>query len=93
MKMIHNHRKINIPTTTIISSSSSSKSGIKTATRRIAMWAALSPPLFLTPEEAQALPHPLQHCLLLSAAAEPAAVVVAVPLLRSQLNPNILGIE
>ncbi|KAH0998114.1 hypothetical protein GBA52_021978 [Prunus armeniaca] len=28
---------------------------VETATRRIALWAALSPPLFLTPEEAQAL--------------------------------------
>jgi len=53
------------------------------------MWAALSPPQFLTPEEAQALPLPPLQCPLLLAATAPARVV-AVALQPPPLPPLVL---
>jgi len=57
------------------------------------MWAALSPPQFSTPEEAQALPLPPLQCPLLLAATAPARVAVALqptpppPLVLQPLHP------
>lgn len=57
------------------------------------MWAALSPPQFLIPEEAQALPLPPLQCPLLLAATARARVAVALqppplpPLVLQPLRP------
>ncbi|KAM2647705.1 hypothetical protein TB1_000925 [Malus domestica] len=51
------------------------------------MWAALSRPLFSTPEEAQARPHPPQHCLP-PTVVEPAVARQTQPLGRGSKKPS-----